>query len=145
LEASFREARCGRCRRVFHVCTKHDYGRIYCGRVCGGEARRASLRAARRRHEQSDDGRADHADRQRRYRARVTDQGGGNVDGGATVCVPTTPTPPLTVDDVTSGEDAVDVADTKRISGILRCTICGRTSRFVRRSFLRRRARAADG
>ncbi len=145
LDESLREARCGRCRRVFHVCSKHDFGRIYCGKACSDEARRTSTKRARRRHEQSPEGLADHAARQREYRARVTDQGGRKLDEEATVCVPTTPSPPLPADDVTSGEGAVDGVDAKRPPGFLHCAMCGRTSRFVRRSFLRRSGRSRDG
>lgn len=145
VEESLRQERCGRCRRVFHVCTRHDNGRVYCGKACSGAARKLSVDAARARHRKSEDGRADHRRHQEDYRARVRDQRGRKVDEEATVCVPTPPSPPPPVSDERHGKDTVDAADEETPLGVVRCTICRRSSRFVRRTFLSRRARAADG
>lgn len=55
-----------------------DRGQIYCNGTCAQEARRERQREARRRYQATPRGRAMHAARNRRYRARrrgVTDQG----------------------------------------------------------------------
>ena len=74
---SSRLVRCGLavCRRLFAICSRCDRGQRYCSAGCRFEGRRRSLREAGRRHQSSPEGRLDHADRQRRYRARVTHQG----------------------------------------------------------------------
>ena len=51
-----------------------DRGHAYCSSACRTAARRASVRAARQRHRRSPEGRLDHRDHQRAYRARVRDQ-----------------------------------------------------------------------
>ncbi|MEI8256673.1 MAG: hypothetical protein WCJ30_13445 [Deltaproteobacteria bacterium] len=69
---------CGACRAMFALCRRHDRGNIYCP-PCQPAARRRVVRAARKRHLATDEGRADHADHQRAYRerraARVSDPG----------------------------------------------------------------------
>jgi hypothetical protein len=67
---------CSRCRVQVLVCRRCDRGQIYCFGGCAQEARRERRREARRRYQATDRGRAMHADRNRRYRARrrcVTD------------------------------------------------------------------------
>jgi hypothetical protein len=69
---------CSRCRVQVLVCRRCDRGQIYCFGACAQEARRERRREARRRYQATDRGRAMHADRNRRYRARrrcVTDHG----------------------------------------------------------------------
>lgn len=68
---SLRFAFCGLCRRLFFACRLCDRGQRYCGEACAGEARQRALRAARLRHQRSPEGRLDHRDRQRAYRARL--------------------------------------------------------------------------
>jgi hypothetical protein len=73
--------RCGLCRRQAIVCPPCDRGQHYCSETCAQKARRDRQREARRRHQATPRGRAMHAVRNRRYRARkrcVTDQGPGN-------------------------------------------------------------------
>lgn len=69
---------CSRCRVQVLVCRRCDRGQIYCFGACAQEVRRERRREARRRYQATDRGRAMHADRNRRYRARrrcVTDHG----------------------------------------------------------------------
>ena len=77
-EVSCRIFLCVCCRRQVLVCRRCDRGQIYCVGTCAKEARREKQRSARRRYQATPRGRAMHADRNRRYRARVqcvTDHG----------------------------------------------------------------------
>lgn len=77
-EDSFRMFLCARCRSQALVCRRCDRGQIYCTPSCAHDARCDHQREARRRHQATPRGRAMHAERNRRYRARasrVTDQG----------------------------------------------------------------------
>ena len=78
-EASCRMFLCARCRCQVLVCRRCDRGQIYCIGTCAQEARRDRQREARRRYQATPRGRALHAERNRRYRARqlrhVTDHG----------------------------------------------------------------------
>jgi len=69
-----RLAVCGRndCRRQFSVCGRCDHGRRYCGAACASASRRESLRRAARAYQRTERGRRLHADRQARYRARLS-------------------------------------------------------------------------
>jgi hypothetical protein len=72
---------CALCRCQAVVCAPCDRGQIYCSAPCTQKARRDRQREARRRHQATPRGRAMHAIRNRRYRARkrcVTDQGPAN-------------------------------------------------------------------
>src|SRR3989442_11036682 len=77
---AFREVRCGECRRLFYLCGPCDNGQGYCGERCRTESSARIRRAANARHQRSEEGRLDHRDRAREYRARlrerVTDVGG---------------------------------------------------------------------
>lgn len=84
-------ARCGwgECGAIFHVCRRCDRGQRYCSSACRVAARGRCLREARQRHQQSREGRQDHADRQRDYRARmrsVTEHGPRNLPTNSKVC-----------------------------------------------------------
>jgi hypothetical protein len=74
-----RWVRCAYCMVLFFLCRSCDRGQGYCGLRCRVQGRRRGLRAANARHQRSPEGRMDHRDRQRGYRARrrarVTDQG----------------------------------------------------------------------
>ena len=77
-EVSCRMFLCSRCRSQVFVCRQCDRGHIYCIGTCAQEARRDNQRKARRRYQATPRGRAMHATRSRRYRARgrcVTDHG----------------------------------------------------------------------
>lgn len=77
-----RQCRVESCGAVFYLCSSCDRGQRYCSERCREKARREQRRAANRRHQESDEGRLDHRDRQREYRLRtvqrVTDQGSGS-------------------------------------------------------------------
>jgi hypothetical protein len=75
-QASCRMFLCARCRSQVLICRRCDRGQIYCVGTCAQQARCDRQREARRRHQATPRGRAMHADRNRRYRARqhgVTD------------------------------------------------------------------------
>jgi hypothetical protein len=77
-EVSCRLFLCVRCRCQVLICRQCDRGQIYCFGTCAQEARRNNQRQARRRYQGTPRGRAMHAARNRRYRARghcVTDHG----------------------------------------------------------------------
>ena len=59
------------CRRRFFICSRCDRGQVYCSSGCREKARRQQLHAANLRHQQSEEGRLDHRDRQRAYRQRL--------------------------------------------------------------------------
>ena len=66
------------CGVVFWICRHCDRGHRYCGERCRQKTQRQQGRDANRRHQQSPEGKLDHRDRQRVYRAkrrlrRVTD------------------------------------------------------------------------
>jgi hypothetical protein len=77
---------------MFFICSHCDHGQVYCSSGCREATRRLQLRAANLRHQQSEEGRLDHRDRQRAYRRRlarsatpsaaqsVTDHGSKNQD-----------------------------------------------------------------
>lgn len=58
------------CRAAFAMCRPCYRGHVFCSRVCAGRSRRFSQRESRRKHQASPDGRLDHRDRNRRWRAR---------------------------------------------------------------------------
>ncbi len=62
---------CALCQREVVLCSGCDRGQRYCGVACREQARRHSLRAARRRYQDSRAGRFAHARRARRYRQRL--------------------------------------------------------------------------
>jgi hypothetical protein len=105
--------------------------------------RAASKRRARARHQASAEGRLDHRDAQARYRARrrlqVTDQGSREVDKSKRVPPPAEPSIEIAIEAVLRGGSESDGV-VERAQGILRCAFCGRFGRWMRGSFLRRRA-----
>lgn len=80
------------CGVPFFVCRSCYRGQRYCSDGCRQAARREQRRAANRRHQQSDDGRLDHRDRQRAYRQRrlagVTDQGSAPAPASGSIAAP---------------------------------------------------------
>lgn len=69
---SYRQISChaANCGEVFFVCSRCERGQRYCSDNCRKYVRRIQQRAANRRHQQSEEGRLDHRDRQRAYRQR---------------------------------------------------------------------------
>jgi hypothetical protein len=77
-QASCRMFLCARCRGQVLVCRRCDRGQVYCAGTCAEDVRHELQREARRRYQATLRGRAMHAERGRRYRARqqrVTDHG----------------------------------------------------------------------
>ena len=63
------------CGTVFHLCGSCWRGQAYCGARCRATAQRDQRRDASARHQRSPEGRLDHRDRQRAYRARCRRRG----------------------------------------------------------------------
>lgn len=133
MPSSARLFNCARCQRQVVICSHCDRGNRYCGKDCSQAARRASLRAAGQRYQQSRRGSFRHAHRQRRYCRRqtqkVTHQGSPAARGGERLRAESRtparrePTPVLQAPE-----------------GI-RCHRCARLcTHFVRQGFLRRRS-----
>ncbi len=126
MENTARLYNCVRCHRQVTICSHCDRGNIYCGKLCANAARRASLRAAGRRHQNTRRGRLKHADRQRHYRIRskkVTHQ--------------RSPEPPASDPLITRSEqpESVVVIGNKAIH----CHFCGRLcSDYLRLDYLHR-------
>ena len=119
------------CQTQFFICSRCDRGQRYCSLLCRHQARRQQRRCANRRHQQSAEGRADHRDRQRRYRERkrtpVTDQSSISIATPASFeCgrAQTTVAP-------RSQAARLPRWPQKQASLWPRCRICGRMSRFV--------------
>ncbi len=118
----FYERRCHApgCGVLFFVCRSCYRGQRYCSRPCRQTARREQRRIANRRHQQSDDGRLDHRDRQRAYRqrrlARVTDQGSAPAFHSGSIAPQSDPT----------GRNARRLAR-RRVC----CIVCGRRGRLI--------------
>ena len=70
---------CLRCGKRFEIGRSCFRGQIYCGPECSKAARRERVREAGRRYQAGEQGRAAHAERQRRYRDRKAQ--GVDTDG----------------------------------------------------------------
>ena len=71
-QAHFRPCFCQApgCGALFFICPDCEQEQVYCSDFCRKLARLAQHRLANRRHQQSEEGRLDHRDRQRAYRRR---------------------------------------------------------------------------
>jgi hypothetical protein len=118
-----RELDCRQCGQRFFLCPGCYCGQRYCRPECRGLARRRQMRAANRRHQQSEYGRLDHNDRQSAYRERcrqrVTDQSFPAPDLASSSGYDVVPPPPPPPAPVCGGIRAAP-------PGGLRCSICGR-------------------
>lgn len=74
MSSSARLFQCLGCQRQVIICRQCDRGQSYCAQGCAQRARRASLRQAGRRYQQSFQGRLNHALRQRRYREKQSQE-----------------------------------------------------------------------
>ena len=89
------------CGVMFYICSSCYRGQAYCGDGCRKRAQLQQHRNANRKHQDSSEGRLDHRDRQRAYRARlplrvtdVTSPGGdrsGTIEATWTERVMSTP------------------------------------------------------
>ena len=70
MDQPLRQKTCRWCHRLFAICPACDRGHAYCAARCRTLARRRSVQAAKARHQRSPEGRLDHRDHQRAYRAR---------------------------------------------------------------------------
>lgn len=99
---SGRQFSCARCSAEVVLCTQCDHGNVYCGSTCSTAARRASVRAAGRRHQRTEAGAIGHARRQATYRAaqarRVVTENPGGTPRVETVPTPEPPRPPVQSD-----------------------------------------------
>ena len=136
---------CVFCRQQVLICSHCDRGQIYCAGDCRGRARWIRRREASQRYQRSRNGRFNHAERSRRYRARqkiVTHQGSPSLAPDA--CVPevsaaTQEEPPPGAATAALGSAPVQVIWADATFGRC-CHWCGRgCSPFVRRDHLRRR------
>ena len=121
------------CFAVFFICQHCDRGKRYCSVSCQSEAYRKQRRAANRRHQQSEEGRLDHRDRQRQYRCRCRARNEPEPTTGPTTEAATSVTdqPSQTIPfpakiQLWEAEPQPQPAPTQ-----LYCRICGRTSRFI--------------
>jgi hypothetical protein len=161
LVLDFRILNCAECRAQLMLCRGCDRGQIYCN-DCQPAVRKRVKREARRRHSQSPEGRADHADHQRahrmRQRLRVMDLGSRNlaisesvdqpdVSSGAMLAIALKDVGQKGQDEKTD-EDKTDHRDQPgeaakasvgephaRPSQVV-CMVCGVLGRFVRRCSL---------
>jgi len=117
------------CGKPFFICVPCDHGQCYCSGECSHQARLQKCREYNRKHQQSLDGRRDHADRQRAHRQRqankkVTDQGSirtgdsGNVGVGERIGVLST-----MIHSIQAKLSGVSIA---------KCHICGRWGALAR-------------
>ena len=124
MEPPGRRYLCAGCRTAVVICSHCDRGHRYCTSTCAQHARHHAVRAAGCRYQASRRGRHAHAERQRRYRAKlkkVTHQGSP----------PPAPAVPLPLEPITPVLPAP-----------WHCGRCHRRlSEWVRRDFLRRRIR----
>jgi hypothetical protein len=126
------------CGRLFFVCHHCDRGQRYCSPGCRRQSRLEQRRAARRRHQQSIEGRLDHRDRQRAYRLRkasttradlkesVTDHGS---QAGASSAIMSAPCkwPPEPARFRWWGRLWPAMCE----PGMIVCSFCGRVGRFL--------------
>lgn len=131
------EERCACCKRVFHICEADYRGQRYCSDVCREYGDTLRKRRARAWHQSSEEGRADHRDRQRAYRerrrsGRVTDQGSEEL---ARRMESSSADPRQT--DLFTEEGVTDVdADAQARPDVvkpLRCVVCGVQGTHTRR------------
>jgi hypothetical protein len=139
---------CARCRAQVWLCTHCDRGQRYCSAACSRACRREAQRAAASRY-QSGPGRAAHAERQRRWRARanaasqfeaegrVTHQ--GSHDEGADAPLVACEPPIDAADRLLAAATPETAAATTTPSRCARCS-CP-VPAFVRNGFLRHASR----
>ena len=130
---SLRQTPCAACKRIFHVCRRHDRGQQYCSTACRTRARQRVCRSARARYQATEDGRRDHRDRQRAYRRRKAELKSVTDLGSQTDKAPDMLHPSGT--DLVSAPSAVPPA-TPSISRTYaasspKCISCGRVSYWV--------------
>jgi len=125
----------GECRAIFFLCSHCDRGQRYCSLVCRRQARLRQHRSANSRYQQSPEGRLDHRDRQQQYRerrcrARVTDQGSILSAGSASSQCGVVEAASL--DAQKPAATVVFPRGPENRPGVrLCCRVCGRVGRFI--------------
>ena len=123
-QEALRVAYCPLCRAHFAVCRSCDHGRLYCSPSCSTEARRASLRAIRRRYRHSAEGRDAHRRQEQRRRQHAAARARSTVgDQPSSIRAPA----------ATLVLAAALVSHTMHegASMPLRCCRCGKSSDFI--------------
>ena len=132
-----RFCRASDCRTLFFICSHCDRGQRYCSQACRRSSRLEQQRAARRRHQDSLEGRLDHRDRQRAYRLRraaiaralitksVTEHGSQAGTTSATIGPPCNQHPELISRWLRRIWQAASGL------GLVICRFCGRVGRFL--------------
>ena len=120
------------CGAMFYICGSCYRGQVYCGERCRRRMRRNQMRRANRKHQDSPEGKLDHRDRQRVYRAkrrlrRVTDHTSARRPRSGNIKKPWTKPrrrPPF-------GEEFQPWRRLKRPQAAIRavCIVCGRMRR----------------
>ena len=149
--SSFRQGFCRApgCGVIFFVCQHCDRGQAYCSSACRKHARLLQNRQSNRRHQQSEEGRLDHRDRQRAYRLRrasinVTDHTYKKLSAYATMAQPFSS--PLKRSSITAFV-AAPLRARQMVAGVhsrleaprgltpadaeIVCSFCGRGGRFI--------------
>jgi hypothetical protein len=115
------------CFAVFFICQHCDCGQRYCSVACQSQAYRKQRRAANRRHQQSEEGRLDHRDRQRQYRCRRRARNDSLSTSEAATSVTDEPSPTIPF----PAKIQLWEAEPQPAPTQLYCRICGRASRFI--------------
>ena len=135
----FRQRFCkaSECRSLFFICSHCDRGQRYCSEVCRQISRLQQQRAARRRYQQSPEGRLDHRDRQRAYRLSkatiLRDPGEESVmdHGSPTVATSATMGRRVTGPRSLLHPKSWNLGKQLAPAGSIICRFCGRLGRFV--------------
>lgn len=140
-KAGFCELRCRRCRRLAYLCLPCNHGQAYCSPECRLMGKARIHADANARLQTSDEGRLDHRDRNRAYRARrnvrVTDVGVQKL-ADLPICVLANDSAASIVDSpaVVVGrneyESRCKVQGASGAGTLLRCMVCGREGSFIR-------------
>jgi len=87
---------CPLCGQGFCLCRSCYRRHVYCSEECSGTARQKSVKAARKKHRQSEEGRLDHRDRERERRLRRNAERAGRVgDHTSQIDKPLVTIPPI--------------------------------------------------
>ena len=121
---------CRRCERPFAICCACDRGYCYGSRCCSEQARREQRWAAKRRHQQTPQGRADNARHPRDHRARRR-QGVRDRSSASSSASVTLPQQPPRIRTVRGVERPWEIACERRNSVPVRCVVCAATSPWI--------------
>lgn len=125
------------CRALFFICSHCDRGQSYCSPSCRSLSRLKQLRAARRRHQQSPEGRLDHRDRQRAYRLRKSASVRASTSKSVTDHTSQTGRPSATISTPSKwlkepvGSASWRLPQALFPFGLIVCQVCGRLGRFL--------------